>query len=163
MKKKLVLFLTIILTCVLTFSSCGLIADVIENTFGTKGLMYPGYPDGTTGVESGSASNASEIVIPKKHNGKLITIIGENAFDNCRYLTSITIPDSITSIGDRAFYGCDSLTSITIPNSVTSIGEGAFQNCDSLTIYCEAPEKPDGWNSDWNISNCPVVWDCTNK
>jgi len=58
--------------------------------------------------------------------------IGIGAFDGCKDLTSITIPDSVTEIGNEAFRGCTGLTSITIPNSVTSIGLGAFQNCDSL-------------------------------
>lgn len=62
-----------------------------------------------------------------------VTSIGDDAFDNCSCLTSITIPNSVTSIGDRAFYGCSSLTSITIPNSVTSISNAAFERCSNLT------------------------------
>ena len=58
--------------------------------------------------------------------------IGNNAFENCSGLTSVTIPNSVTSIGYRAFSGCSGLTSITIPNSVTSIGESAFYQCYSL-------------------------------
>ena len=87
------------------------------------------------------------------------TKISSYAFSNC-YFTSITIPDSVTSIGQYAFYNCTLLTSITISDSVTSIGERAFYYCNSLTIYCEATSKPSGWDSDWNSSNCPVVWNC---
>ena len=64
---------------------------------------------------------------------KGVTNIGVNAFNNCYYLTSITIPNSVTSIGGSAFYGCSGLTSVTIPNSVTSIGYDAFSGCSSLT------------------------------
>ena len=111
------------------------------------------------------------------------TKISDYAFEICTSLTSITIPDNVTSIGDEAFCGCSSLesvtfgensqlesigsyafvsctslTSITIPDSVTSIGSYAFSGCTSLTIYCEAESKPSGWNTNWNYSNCTVVW-----
>ena len=55
-----------------------------------------------------------------------VTSIGENAFEDCTGLTSVTIPNSVTTIGNWAFSYCDGLTSITIPNSVIEIGSGAF-------------------------------------
>ena len=62
-----------------------------------------------------------------------VTSIGNNAFRDCESLTAITIPESVTSIGDEAFYNCSSLTSITLPEGVTSIGDKAFYWCKSLT------------------------------
>ena len=62
-----------------------------------------------------------------------VTSIGAYAFNNCRSLTSVTIPSSVTSIGDRAFYYCYKLTSVSIPSNVTSIGDRAFYFCSGLT------------------------------
>lgn len=63
--------------------------------------------------------------------GDGVTSIGPYAFNNCQFLTSITIGNSVKSIGYAAFIDT-SLSSITIPNSVTDI-TGAFYNCSNLT------------------------------
>ena len=62
-----------------------------------------------------------------------VTTIGQNAFNGCTNLTSVTIPEGVTSIGEYAFYYCKNLTSVTIPNSVTSIDNDAFASCHKLT------------------------------
>ena len=74
----------------------------------------------------------TEIKIPDKYQGRLVTDIGSEAFKYCGSLTNVTIPSSVTSIGECAFYGCESLTNITIPSSVTIIGKKAFYGCKSL-------------------------------
>ena len=73
-------------------------------------------------------SHLTSITIPNS-----VTSIGAGAFRKCESLTSITIPEGVTSIGAGAFAGCDALKSITIPNSVTSIGDATFYSCESLT------------------------------
>ncbi|MBO5287569.1 MAG: leucine-rich repeat domain-containing protein, partial [Clostridia bacterium] len=110
------------------------------------------------GYAFSDCTSLTSVTIPSS-----VTSIGDYAFWNCTSLTSITIPSSVTSIGSDAFRGCTSLTSVTIPNSVTSIGGSAFDGCTPLTIYCEAESEPSGWDSDWNDSKCPVVWNCKNN
>lgn len=72
--------------------------------------------------------DSKKVVIPE-----CVTSIGNNAFNNCRTLTSVTIPEGVTSIGNNAFTHCTNLKNITIPKSVISIGHEAFYWCDSLT------------------------------
>ncbi len=115
-----------------------------------------------TEVDGGYAVAAKEgeelsgaLVIPQEYNGKPVVSIADWGFYNCKYLTSVEIPNSVTSIGGDAFFWCEnitsanipdkvkevsdlmfaycrSLTSITIPNSVESIGMGAFYGCENL-------------------------------
>ena len=62
-----------------------------------------------------------------------VTSIGDEAFNNCKRLTSVTISDNVKSIGSYAFESCSSLANVTIPNSVTNIEYCAFFDCSSLT------------------------------
>ena len=61
-----------------------------------------------------------------------VTAIEDNAFENCIYLRTVTIPSGVTSIGEYAFYDCVSLESMIIPSSVTSVGDNAFGMCQTL-------------------------------
>ena len=79
------------------------------------------------------STNAGDVVIPTTIDGMPVVSIGDNAFQSCTGLTSVTIPNSVTSIGGAAFAYCSSLTSVTIPDSVTSIGAYAFYSCTGLT------------------------------
>ncbi len=98
----------------------------------TGDFEYEILEDGTA-VITDYNGEAETLEIPSTLDGYTVTSIGEEAFEYCESLTSVTIPDSVTSIGDYAFPGCDGLTSVTIPDSVTSIGYAAFRWCDSLT------------------------------
>lgn len=86
--------------------------------------------EGTKAISEGAFEDCKtlkSITIPDS-----VTTIGYKTFDSCTSLESITIPDSVTTIGGSAFYGCVSLESITIPDSVTTIGADAFGGCVSL-------------------------------
>ena len=85
----------------------------------------------------------------------LVTNIEKWAFEGCRNLKSITIPNtideielgtfarsglssikipnSVTSIGNRAFIGCADLTFVSIPDSVKTIGIETFSECGGIT------------------------------
>ena len=94
-------------------------------------------------------------------DGSVCTSIREGAFSHCNTLKNVKLPNTIEKIYKGAFY-CTGIETIIIPNSVTTMGKCVFDYCGSLTIYAEAPSKPSGWDSTWNNSNCPVVWDYKN-
>ena len=65
-----------------------------------------------------------------------VTSIGENAFENCSDLRSITIPKSVTSIRDYAFRGCNNLTSVCVRRNVpVDITADVFTNRANATLY----------------------------
>ncbi len=78
-------------------------------------------------------SGYGALTIPSTLGGCPVTSIGDAAFAERDYLTSITIPDCVTSIGPSAFAACYRLTGITIPDGITSIENRVFENCRSLT------------------------------
>ena len=73
---------------------------------------------------------ALKSVIITGNNG--LTKIDSYAFQGCRYLTYISIPNTITSIGHGAFAGCG-IINFVIPEGVTEIDAWAFYNCANLT------------------------------
>ena len=63
-----------------------------------------------------------------------VTYIGNNAFNGCINLQSVTLGKNIASIGNYAFKNCSALTEISLPESLTNIKIGVFQGCASLII-----------------------------
>ena len=125
-----------------------------------KSILSITIPDSVTTIGDYAFSGCSSLKTIIIGKNSQLAIIGSYAFYNCTSLTSITIPNSVATIGGNAFSGCSSLISIIIPDSVISIGSYAFRYCSNLTIYCEAASKPSGWNSYWNSSNVPTIWEC---
>ena len=111
---------------------------VVHKQFTVDHLIYEiVYAGEAVVADTTSDSISGDLVIPSTvSDGSTtysVTTIGDQAFQSCSRLTSVTIPDSVTSIGEEAFDGCTGLTSVTIPESVTSIGEYAFCDCTGLT------------------------------
>lgn len=99
----------------------------------------------------GEIRYTGDIVIPEKISIEseeyTVISIAPRAFDYCRDLTSVTLPNSITSIGYAAFYWCDKLLTINLPSSLKYIGVAAFEKCKGFTTITipEKVEKIDEW------------------
>lgn len=71
----------------------------------------------------------SELIVPNN-----IAHVEEFAFNGCKSLTSVIIPEGVISIGDMAF-ASSNLKSIKVSNSVKSIGDASFENSGILHVY----------------------------
>ena len=60
--------------------------------------------------------------------------IGYNAFKDAKVLQSVTLKgENLKEIGENAFNGCVALKTITLPSSIKTVYEGAFSGCVQLT------------------------------
>ncbi len=73
-----------------------------------------------------------EIVIPEELGGFPVKVISREAFYGDKYITSVSLPDTVAEIGKYAFSGCIGLSRVDFSSSLISIGEGAFYGCWSL-------------------------------
>lgn len=102
--------------------------------------------DGESVTITGVTSQRDFYVLPEEavigEKTYPVTAIGNGAFAGNRLITAY-LPTSVTTIGDNAFDGCVNLTSVTqvgssddavFPASVTSIGKFAFEGCGKLNM-----------------------------
>ncbi len=110
-------------------------------------------PEGVTtiGVSSFEATAIESVELPSSlvtvtDGSMVIDAIGAHAFENCRSLRDINIPESVTTIRTSVFSGCTSLTTITLPKGVTWVCGSAFQDCIGLKeirVHASVPPKAD--------------------
>ena len=104
-------------------------------------------------------------VVFGEHNN--ITNFGENAFQDCYALTSITLPNNLKvievmafskfeslervvfnknlkTISEMAFHNCSALKSINLPNKLEVIEDGAFMQCTLERVVCNKNLKTIG-------------------
>ena len=103
-----------------TVSLPNTIAEVDLSAFeGCDKLEYNEYDNA---LYLGNAGNPYVVLIKAKSTditsceiNSNCKVIAEAAFNDCKGLTSITVPNSVENIGYGAFSGCSSLESITLP------------------------------------------------
>lgn len=85
-----------------------------------------------------------------------VTCIGDCAFQGSG-LVSVDIPNSVTSLGSGAFNACYDLKEVWIPKSVERIGEGAFRLCPNVVVKCESERPGLLWNKDWRNGGLDMI------
>lgn len=77
--------------------------------------------------------DSSVVWIPETLGGYTVTEIGAKCFEN-NSLTTVCIREDVRTIGDNAFLNCKNLTTVTFlgaPYTIT-VGNNAFKNCAKL-------------------------------
>ena len=118
--KHILLILIILSTTICIFSCKG--ASELEYTLSDDGSYYI-----VTGM---GECTSKRIVIPKKHDGLPVRVIGQSAFADSD-ITSVEVKQGLTEIQDGAFYRCKNLRSVILSETVSYIGKHAFGLCDS--------------------------------
>ncbi|MBE6592631.1 MAG: hypothetical protein E7642_01410 [Ruminococcaceae bacterium] len=102
-------------------------------------LEYQSIGDGNCLVMGIGSCKDSEIVIPSKSpSGDRVVGIGNGAFENCKHLVSISIPESVTTIGVGVFRGCSSLVIISVEsdNEIYSSSGGILYSKNKQRLIC---------------------------
>ena len=116
-------------------TECGNITLYAEFIQYTKGLEFTLSSDGTYYNVSDYTGDSEKVVFIEKYNNKPIKGIDASAFEDCTYITSITIPDSVTSIGSYAFSGCSGLTDVYYEGDIAGWCNISFESDNSNPMY----------------------------
>ena len=141
MKKVISLTLIIaVLLCTCLLTACkktDVNADVADTETPTADeyFFFNLLSDGTYEISAKGIydGETKRIVIPSKHDGKLVSAVSGHGFKDQQNIEEVVFPASIKTISLSAFYGCTSLQTVTIPASVTDIKYLAFYGCTHLT------------------------------
>ena len=113
------------------------IPDSVEK-IGNRALDSTGFFKDESNWENGVLYAGKCLVSAKKDiSGKYVVKYGTKyicccAFQACKNLTEIIIPNGVEEIGAGAFSGCSSLEEIILPESVKRLGFALFENCKKL-------------------------------
>ncbi|MBR4263791.1 MAG: leucine-rich repeat domain-containing protein [Paludibacteraceae bacterium] len=139
----------------------GLTSVTIPNSVTSIGDVAFSYCSGLTSL----SVEAGNTVYDSRNNCNAIIKTSTNTLIfGCQ---NTTIPNTVTSIGEYAFYNCIYLTSVTIPNSVTSIGNLAFRGCTGLTSLSVKAgntvyDSRNNCNAIIKTSTNTLIWGCQN-
>ena len=101
-----------------------------------KNLVIPSEIDGTTVTQIANFA-FSETDITSVYIPDTVDNIGACAFENCKDLVTVRLPDNIKYLNKEQMGGqfrdCSSLENINLPDTLESIGPFTFENCAKLS------------------------------
>ena len=130
--KKFVLSLAIV--CLVFLSAALFVAcsDADDTQTPAEPLMYNLNEDDTYSVAKCDVSQ-TDVVIPETYKGKSVVKIENGAFDDCKNVLSLVIPDSVTEVEINALNGLRNLQKLTAP--AVALGcVSKIQKIDTLVV-----------------------------
>ncbi len=93
--------------------------------------------DGTYSVTKGDGIGyVTEVTVPSQHNGIDVTIVDAYAFQSCRNLITVNIPETIQIIyTENSFSGCSSLRAVNIYDVEGYNGEVLYESDGGIVIW----------------------------
>lgn len=116
----------------ISFGSNSQLTTVESNAFyGCHSMSFVGFPDNLNSIGEFSFYQCYNLL---NINLNKINVIGKNAFEQCRLLSSIVFESSpLKNLSEYTFSSCVKLTSIRLPFGIDSIGQNCFANCATLS------------------------------
>lgn len=129
--KKLAVLAVIVTACSFTASAYDFMVDSIcYNIIGENEVEI---------TQNEAYKVSGEVILPGtvNYDGVTynVTCIGKYAFDNCKEITFVSVPEGVTAIRYFAFAGCSSLEYVELPNSLTTIEQHGFYCCTSMKEF----------------------------
>lgn len=162
-----------LLLLVVLFSALFVACSDADNTqTPAEPLMYNLNEDDTYSVAKCDVSQ-TDVVIPETYKGKSVVKIENGAFDDCKNVLSLVIPDSVTEVEINALNGLRNLQKLTAPavalSSVSKIqkidtlivtsGEAIAENAVSGWDYLKSVTLPDTLKTigDLGFAHCELL------
>ncbi len=116
-----------------TFATGSVLTSISEDAFAETSLKNITIPASITSIQQ-NAFKGSSLETITFEKGSLLSKIGSGAFEDCKFLTSIQIPDGVVIINNNTFKNCKSLATVKFGenSSLTGINAHAFENCSKL-------------------------------
>lgn len=131
LKKSVMLFALLLLVVLFSalFVAC---SDADDTQTPAEPLMYNLNEDDTYSVAKCDVSQ-TDVVIPETYKGKSVVKIENGAFDDCKNVLSLVIPNSVTEVEPNALIGLRNLQKLTAP--AVALGcVSKIQKIDTLVV-----------------------------
>ena len=133
-------FLAVLMCMAMLFGSVAMLGGIASAAYEKEeGYLNFKVRDDEAVLVSCAQNAMGEITVPAAVGGVPVKriaggefMVSSGAFEGCKGITKLNLPDSIIEIGNSAFRGCSKLAEINLPAGVTEIGDDCFNGCEGL-------------------------------